>query len=330
MLALLAAVAALLSARRPSWWRTQAPPAEHPAEPAERPAAGNVGTPGATQATPAGASSPADPVAAGDGVGDPGSADGFVPRAVAERVQEELRADPAVLQAAAGTLEDIRHQVAARTRAAGRDGRLALYCLAPLPVAVALLGLVAHPSGALPSVSLLGALGLETAAALTILGTLWLRRVARPPFSPLPRRWRAHTRRRADEQAVLDGLDHAWLYAVAGRPLTEALSKVVADDEHHPMHDIVTRLRKPSRARGSEPDVLPDARAVPGWQRVLLRGAAEAEPADVVLAASAMELRAEQLREDEMRARRLPLATALPFAACILPAILLTGLALWL
>ena len=221
---------------------------------------------------------------------------------VAAQIHREVGGDSEALLQAAARIEATRHTTAEQMRAAALDGRLAVITLTPLPVVI---GVFRHVLDAsyLERVTShpLGWLSLVIAGALTSAGAIWLWRVARPPFAAFPASWRLHRERAERWQQTADALDRAWLYVLAGLDLELALKRALPDERRYE----------------------------PLLRKTLTSAQSGGAPVDV-LAATRTRLYADWQAATDAQAERLPVATVVPFAICIVPAMVLVGLAdLW-
>lgn len=248
-------------------------------------------------------------------------------RDVAVQVHRDVGGDREALHEAAEIIEAARQRTAAHLHAAGLDGRLAAIALTPLPVVMVAVRHVLDPAYIERlTAGALGWLSLAVAAALTITGALWLRRVAKPPFAALPARWRAYDERAQRWQQDADALDRAWLNAIAGLDLEHALQRALLD-ERHPRPWLLETLRPAQPAPDRLDDLLAELRT-PGPVAVLLSGSSGGPSADL-LAAARERLHADWVFAADVQAERLPVSVFVPFVVCILPATLLVGLVAW-
>lgn len=235
---------------------------------------------------------------AGAGARDPRPAESWE-RAAAEVTRETGTHDTAPADAA-GRIAQERQRAASEMRAAGLVARLAAAVLGVQPaVAGALILLFARGRSEDLDPGAWHVAGVLAALALTVAGAVWLRRVARPPFSAAPARWRAYEREAAAARDIADTLDRAALHAAGGLPLDEALTRAGASDPGHP-------ARRHLEALGT-----PDASATEA-----LSGAASG-------------IRAGRVSAAQRQAERAPVALAVPFLACTLPAMILLAVTGW-
>ena len=245
---------------------------------------------------------------------------------VAAQVHREVGGDLAALQEAAEQIESAHDQMVAYRHGAGLDGRLALVTLTPVPALVVAIRQLLDPGyitrlAAGPR----GWLSLATAGTLTVIAALWLWRITKPPFAASPPRWRAHRENERWWLQVTAAVDRAWLYAVAGLDREAALGRAMPE-EPQPVRWLLANLL----GAGDWADVVhpsPPPRDE-GRVAVLLSEASVGTPADA-LAEVRARLHRSRMDETDAQARKLPLATFVPFAVCVLPAALIVGLVGW-
>lgn len=205
-------------------------------------------------------------------------------------------------------------------RRAGTEARLGTVTLGGLPLVVALLRTALDPG--FPSRLATSALGVAAAVAallLAVVGVAWLWRIASPPFSARPSRWRAYRDVAARTEAVVQGLDRARRRAERGAGLRQAVEDGFAADSS--LRDRVLALLDEGPAPATSGDT---PRSQPGWVTVLQQAPATAS-ADRVLTAAEDRFSADWRRVVATRSAHLSRELIVPFMVCVLPACILVA-----
>jgi len=249
---------------------------------------------------------------------------------------QQTRPETPDLSSGEGPDDRLARILAAARREATTEGRLAAVSLTLFPVVIGVVLLGWSPVTPEVFRTDLDLALLLGASVLTILGGLWLWRLAQPPFALRPKKQSIFERQPETGHELSTILHRAVVHADAGMDVTDALERAAPDDERHPARAFALTLRllldpaEHARVRHEdkegEENVGDDGRVgsgeaeLPDWLTAELhRSWAHTDPSDTLkLVAARLD------HELETAARRWPtrvrVAALVPFALCIAPA----------